>query len=356
MAVAARTPYADVIQLGKAMSQIYCLPERRNVPIQENQTVLEALLAHDIPHAHACGGNAYCSTCRVMILEGIESCSAPTAVERSLNKKLEFPVHVRLACQTRVQGDIAIRRMVTDAQDLDIVERQSAEGAVGGKQQVALLMVGVRGDGTLDEDNFYYDLIYILSRYFLLARRVLRPFGGKEQASFGNDLLVKFSLDEGPEPALRAVWAALELQRELEGLNAHLHQLSYSPLRLTMGIHYGIGVVMGMGLGRTQERAQHVVGRLVDEVQRIELAGRKTGSSLLLSESAWELVRDRVVSPRNFNVVFGGDRDRECRVFEVTAVQGEAPVVLAAEEPTESRSLTSRLAGFMKRLGEIRVL
>ncbi|NJK34865.1 MAG: 2Fe-2S iron-sulfur cluster binding domain-containing protein [Oscillatoriales cyanobacterium SM2_2_1] len=335
------------------MPEIYCLPERRALSIQENQTVLAALLAHDIPHAHACGGNAYCSTCRVMILEGIESCSAPTTAERALNKKLQFPVHVRLACQTRVTGNIAIRRMVVDAQDLDIVERQMAEGTEGGRQQVALLMVGVRSDHTLDEGNFYYDLIYILRRYFLVARRVLQPFGGIEQACIGNDLLVKFSLDEGAEPVARAIWAALELLRELEGLNQHLQQLSYSPLQLTMGIHYGVGVVMN--LGATQGRAQHVVGRLVDEVQRIELANRKTESQLLVSEAAWEMVRDRVVSPRNFNVVFGGDRDRECRVFEVTAVQGEPPVVLPAEPP-ESRSLPSRIAGFMKRLGEIRVL
>jgi len=53
------------------MAKINSLPDQRYIEINESDTVLEALLADGIDHTHVCGGNAYCSTCRIMILDGI---------------------------------------------------------------------------------------------------------------------------------------------------------------------------------------------------------------------------------------------------------------------------------------------
>ena len=36
-------------------------------------TLLQISLKHGVPHLHVCGGNARCSTCRVMISEGLEN-------------------------------------------------------------------------------------------------------------------------------------------------------------------------------------------------------------------------------------------------------------------------------------------
>ena len=44
--------------------------------IAEDQTILQASLEAGIPHYHACGGNAQCSTCRVVVHEGIENLSS----------------------------------------------------------------------------------------------------------------------------------------------------------------------------------------------------------------------------------------------------------------------------------------
>jgi len=39
-------------------------------------SILEISLKHGVPHMHACGGNARCSTCRVLITEGLANCPA----------------------------------------------------------------------------------------------------------------------------------------------------------------------------------------------------------------------------------------------------------------------------------------
>jgi adenylate cyclase len=44
--------------------------------------------------------------------------------------------------------------------------------------------------------------------------------------------------------AERAVWAGLEMLKAVKELNAFLEQLSYQPLNLSIGIHYGEAVLV----------------------------------------------------------------------------------------------------------------
>ncbi len=49
-----------------------------------------------------------CGTCRVRVASGAEHCSAPEPEERDFLLGLEAPPDHRLACQLRVEGDIAV--------------------------------------------------------------------------------------------------------------------------------------------------------------------------------------------------------------------------------------------------------
>ena len=60
------------------------------VQIAEDQTILQASLAAGIPHYHACGGNARCSTCRILIEAGKEHLSEPSEKEMELRNAFRF--------------------------------------------------------------------------------------------------------------------------------------------------------------------------------------------------------------------------------------------------------------------------
>ena len=64
------------------MATITCLPDGKTISLEPSETILEADLKADIPHAHACGGRAKCSTCRIIILKGLENCSPRTELEQ----------------------------------------------------------------------------------------------------------------------------------------------------------------------------------------------------------------------------------------------------------------------------------
>jgi len=91
------------------------------IEIQKDETILQASLAAGIPHFHVCGGNAKCSTCRVIIHEGASHLSQPNKAEQKLKQQKNFGGNVRLACQTKVlTGDVKIQRIIKDITDLDI--------------------------------------------------------------------------------------------------------------------------------------------------------------------------------------------------------------------------------------------
>ena len=76
----------------------------RSLKIEEGQSILEASLAAGIPHYHACGGNAQCSTCRVLVERGAEHLTPFNQKESALRARIPMPSNVRLACQTFVTG------------------------------------------------------------------------------------------------------------------------------------------------------------------------------------------------------------------------------------------------------------
>src|SRR6187551_1146183 len=93
----------------------------KKINITADQSILSASLEAGIPHFHACGGNAKCSTCRILILEGAENLSPINKKEASLRSRLPFPTTVRLACQSFViKGDVTIERIIKDELDFTL--------------------------------------------------------------------------------------------------------------------------------------------------------------------------------------------------------------------------------------------
>lgn len=57
---------------------------------------------------HACGGKGRCTTCKAIIIEGMDNLSATTRAEDRYAEKGALRSNERLACQVRVLGDIRI--------------------------------------------------------------------------------------------------------------------------------------------------------------------------------------------------------------------------------------------------------
>jgi ferredoxin, 2Fe-2S len=76
---------------------------------KEGQTILDVALDNHIDLEHNCGGNCACTTCHVIIREGVNHLSEMDEDEEDrLDTAEGLTLTSRLGCQARIKGDIVV--------------------------------------------------------------------------------------------------------------------------------------------------------------------------------------------------------------------------------------------------------
>ena len=313
------------------MPHIHYLPDDRTIEVDDDDIILEASVRVGIPHTHICGGSARCSTCRVLIVEGLEFCSPRTSPEEELAKKLGLEPEIRLACQTQVAGGkVILRRLAIDSEDLesfnDEMAGKSISPPIGHEKRIAILFADIRGFTPFAESLLPYDVIYILNRYFQKMGYVINRNGGMINNYMGDGFMALFGLENPEKAAEQAVRAGVEMLEELEKLNPYFETLYRHRLRIGIGIHCG-WVVVG-NLGASQNQTVTAIGDAVNLASRIESANKKVGTSLLISEETYQEVKELAIVNQCISVEIPG-KSGEYPLYEVV---GMPPLPVEIEE------------------------
>lgn len=76
------------------------------VKVAQGQTLLKALQAQGIDWMHACGGKGRCTSCRIIVLQGLEHFGPLTESEIRYRNNSRLKDNERLTCQcTLTDGD-----------------------------------------------------------------------------------------------------------------------------------------------------------------------------------------------------------------------------------------------------------
>ncbi len=320
------------------MPKITCLPDRKGIDARDGDTILEATLRANLAHAHACGGHARCSTCRVWILEGLENCVARSDRERSLADRLGFGPEVRLACQTKVVGDVKLRRLVLDETDLEITSQLSRKrlGRCGAVKNVAVLFCDIRGFTALTETLSAYDVIFILNRYFFQVGDVIERNGGYIVDFYGDGVLALFGIEDDAHAPLRGVMAAMEILHVVDRLKPYLEAMYSQSFDVGIGMHYGPAVIGTVGSAKTEKLTG--VGETINVASRIEAANKSADTRLLVSEDLYKEVKESVTIEDFVRVKLPGASGR-WSLYEISGLAPSAAAALSdeVEEPDETR-------------------
>jgi adenylate cyclase len=274
---------------------VYFQPDNIEVATGDDETILQASLRVGIPHTHACGGMARCSTCRVMITEGLEGCLPRNTKEQSMATKLHFTNEIRLACQTKFTGRIKLRRLVIDAEDQELTDQFLAKNqntTVGEEKHIVIMFTDIRGFTTFSEGLPPYDVVHVLNRYFQQMGRVITRNGGYIDNYIGDGILALFGYDNPADAEFKAVKAGLEMLEEMEKFNPYLEALYNQRLEMGIGVHAGEAVVGTVGAA--SNRKVTAIGDSVNFASRIESANKEAKTNFLISESTYEVVKERI--------------------------------------------------------------
>ncbi|MBI3831811.1 MAG: adenylate/guanylate cyclase domain-containing protein [Planctomycetes bacterium] len=285
------------------MARITFQPDGKEIEAKDGESILSAAVRAGIPHEQSCGGYGRCSTCRVMVREGLEHCSEPTADERRIGVLLQFAPEIRLACQTSVMGPVSVRRLVLDQEDREItslLRKDTVVGAAGLQRELAILFSDIRGFTAFSEALSPYDLIHVLNRYFYQVGPVVERHGGSINNFMGDGFMALFGLKDPKDAPLRAVRAGQEILEVAGRYNPYVRNLYNRVFRIGVGIHVGTAVVGAIG-SQTNMRVT-AIGDAVNFASRVEAENKPAGTEFLISQPCFERVKDHVTLGKTVQV------------------------------------------------------
>lgn len=324
------------------MPQALCLPDDKGFDIEVGETILAATLRAGIAHAHACGGQAKCSTCRIWILDGLEACEARTEAELALTEPLGFGPEIRLACQTKVSGDVRFRRLVLDEADLEITSQLARKhyGSCGESKDIVVLFCDIRDFTGFSEFLSSYDVMFVLNRYFYQMGEVIERNGGYIDAFIGDEIMALFGIEDDDNAPLRGVKSALEMLDVVDNLKPYMEAMYGRSFDVGVGLHYGEAVIGTIGSANKEKLT--AIGTTVNVASRIEAANKDAGTRLLISEELYERVKDDVVMQDFLRVKLRGTSKRKT-LYEISGLSESALADLSAA--TEAVEESRRYAG-----------
>ena len=257
-------------------------PGGRVVSVPRGLTVLEASRVRGVPHAAVCGGKGRCSTCRLRLGRGSAGLAPPSAEERRVLARIKAPEDVRLACQLRPAGDLAVTPLMPADAGMGAVLREM-DPRSGVEREIAVLFADLRGFTSFSEGRLPYDTVFVLNRYFAVMGAAIEDAGGRVDKFIGDGIMALFGLRTGPEPAARAALVAGRRMAEaLDRLNLELAVELDQPLRMGIGLHLGPAIVGEMGHGRAVSLT--AIGDTVNVASRLEMLTKELGCQLIASD------------------------------------------------------------------------
>lgn len=257
-------------------------PQAREVQVPRGFSVLEASRFAGIPHASVCGGRGRCSTCRIRITQGFSRQPLPSAAEQKVLQRIGAPPNVRLACQLRPTGAIAVAPLLpANAQARDGFGQPAY--LAGQERTIAVLFADLRTFTGIAEHKLPYDLVFLLNSYFETVGECITGAGGMVDKFIGDGVMALFGVEAGPQEGCRqALVAARGMVEQVSRLSESLADEIAQPLKIGIGIHCGPAVVGRMGYGTTV----HVtaIGDAVNVASRLQDSTKEYNCQLVISE------------------------------------------------------------------------
>jgi len=304
------------------MVKVISLPDDVEFGVNTDETLLSAGLRSGVAFAHACGGRAKCSTCRISVVDGLDACSQRTEAETVLADRLGFSDEVRLACQLHPQGDIRIRRLVLDETDLMMCSQldRAVAARTGQTKNVTIFFSDIQNFTSISESLSAYDVMYLLNRYFVQAGNIIEQNGGFIDKFVGDGMMAIFGVEDQPNAPLRAVNASLQILAAVDRMKPYFASMYGADFDIRIGLHYGEAVIGTLGsIGHERLTA---IGDVVNVASRIEAANKEAGTRLLISETLHEQVEDSVQVADFVRLRLRGTSDR-ITLYEIDGMKAE---------------------------------
>ncbi len=229
---------------------------------------------------------------------------------------------------TQERQKLAIRRTFQKYVPPEVVEqllRDPGRAALGGERRtISVLFSDIRGFTSLSEEMKPEEVVRFLNDYFAIMTPIIYRHGGTVDKFEGDGIMALFGAPiHHPDHAVRAVRAALDMQRALEEVQRQWNPAPGGPLRIGVGIATGDVVVGNIG---SPERLNYTaVGDTVNLAARLQDLTKEFGAEILIGESTYEAARDVVEAIPIPGIRVRG-RSQAVTIYRVTGLRQARPL------------------------------
>ncbi len=239
-------------------------------------TLLETSRMAGVDHTALCGGRGRCTTCRVIVEDGLDDLPTPSAAEKRALNAVGAPSNARLACQVRPQGPTTVFRVFSEDG-----KRGRAHASQGKEARLAVLFLDMRGFTARTDGQLPYDVVFLLNRFFDQIVPPILAAQGTVDKYMGDGLMAVFETRDDVSSARAALKAVEGIGAALEIFNDTLVKEGSTPVSIGIGLHIGT-VVLGE-IGAAGHAPRTLIGDTVNIASRLESETKTHGVQALVS-------------------------------------------------------------------------
>lgn len=221
-------------------------------------------------------------------------------------------------------------KMYVDSSVVDAISEKSATEltAISARRHIAVLFVDIRGFTTISESLAPEQVVEILNEYLSLVADAVAHWDGTLDKFIGDAAMAVFNAPRDLDDyVFRAVCAAVELSRSADYLYDKYMKRYGKAVRFGVGINCGDAIVGNIG---SKSRMDYTaIGDTVNTASRLE--GSAKAGQILVSESVWEQVADRVTGSLVGSLHLKG-KVNTVTTYEITGIRDDSRALTSTKE------------------------
>jgi adenylate cyclase len=183
------------------------------------------------------------------------------------------------------------------------------------KKEVTVFFTDVRNFTTLSERLPPEKIVGIINELFATTGKIIARHQGCIVDFIGDAILAVFGAPkDNPNHALDAVQTAIEVQKELDGLNEKWQKRGIPAIQTGVGIHTG-EVLAGI-VGSGERKKFGITGDTVNTGSRVEALNKEFSTSILITRETLEKTNGKIEARSRGQVKVKG-KENPVEVFEV---------------------------------------
>lgn len=257
----------------------------RNARVPQGWSVLEASRSHHIPHMSMCGGQARCSTCRVEVIAGDDHCPPPSPLEAATLDRIRAPRGVRLACQLRPTGDIAVVPLLAPG---EAMAGAAGHDPVQEGDFVVVRVAWTDRDALAQGHLLAHDVVYLSQVFAVTVEAALRTSGQVCVGVGRDDVTAVYGLGATRREAARQALAGIvHADRALDAL-AQRHATQFrGAVRFRLVAQAGAGAIAETSA--TAHGGMLTAGEVFSAMAAFEAVARQSSGRIVMGDAlfAW---------------------------------------------------------------------